>query len=200
LHHLSTLSHSGPLLAIFFFFFLLLSEGELIQMHWEGNPKIDPATYERIIHCKTACLFGAMTESAALIASRNPREIAEYKKFGEKLGRYFQVRDDYIDYFSSSGASGKKEMQDYERGLVTWPVIRMLEQRNGKVRKKIEKIWKDRSGLQSEMLELLADENVQKKSADYLKSELDSMLTFVEKHPPSSYRDTMSKTLSSLAL
>lgn len=198
LHHLSTLEHSRELLVIFSRTIRLLSEGELIQMEWEGNLKIPPKAYERIIYCKTGCLFGAMTESAAVLAGADSAR-AQYRAFGERLGRYFQVRDDYLDYFTPAKETGKKEMQDFERGLVTWPVMRLLETKKG-ADKILRDIWKDRKKNLKKMLGLLEERRIQESSRAYLKSELDSMLGFILKHPPSSFRDKMHSTLKTLEL
>ncbi len=199
LNHLSTLEHSRELLVVFSRTIRLLSEGELIQMEWEGNLKIPPKAYERIIYCKTACLFGAMTETAALLAGKPAAVQAEYRKFGERLGRYFQIRDDYLDYFTPAKETGKKEMQDFERGLVTWPVMRLLETKKG-VDVKLAAIWKDRRRSLPKMLDLIEERGIQNSARQYLKAELDAMLGFLAKHPASEYRDRMHKTLQSLAL
>ncbi|MCE9596710.1 MAG: polyprenyl synthetase family protein [Spirochaetia bacterium] len=200
LNHLSTLEQSRELLVIFSRTIRLLSSGELIQMEWEGNLKTTTKTYERVIYCKTGCLFGAMTESAALLAKKSPKEIAAYKQFGERLGRYFQIRDDYIDYFSDAKDTGKTEMQDYERGLITWPVLGLFEAGGSRARGAIKRIWKDRPGNLPQMLSLINEFQLKSKLRNVLKNELNELIAFVEKHPDSAYRDTLTSTLETLRL
>lgn len=197
LHHLSNLEHSQRLIGIFSGVIRQLSEGELIQMEYEGSLEIPEKMYERVIHCKTACLFGAMTETAALLAGREEAEQKKYRKFGERLGRYFQIRDDFIDYFQAAGQTGKKEMQDYERGLVTWPVI-LLRSRGRAVQKELAKIWKTRKASRPAMQSLISLHNIEDHARGILKSELAAMVSFVDTHPNSSYRKTMTETLLSL--
>lgn len=197
LHHLSKLEHSSQLISIFSGVIRQLSEGELIQMEYEGSLNIPEKMYERVIHCKTACLFGAMTETAALLAGRSAAEQAKYRKFGERLGRYFQIRDDFIDYFQSAGSSGKKEMQDFDRGLVTWPVI-LLRARGSKVKRRLAAVWKSRKASRNVMRSLLEEHSIESESRRILGAELGSMISFVHSHPESSFRKTMIDTLRTL--
>ncbi|MBL8018422.1 MAG: polyprenyl synthetase family protein [Leptospirales bacterium] len=198
LNHLSTLEQSKELLVIFSRTIRLLSSGELLQMEWEGNLKTTTKTYEQIIYCKTGCLFGAMTESAALLARKSSKEIAAYRQFGERLGRYFQIRDDYIDYFADAKDSGKTEMQDYERGLITWPVLKLFEAGGSKARGAITRIWKDRTANLPDMLRLMDELQLKSRLSRALETELNHLLAFAEKHPPSAYRDTLASTLAAL--
>jgi octaprenyl-diphosphate synthase len=197
LHHLSNLEHSERLISIFSGVIRQLSEGELIQMEYEGSLEIPEKAYERVIHCKTACLFGAMTETAALLAGRAAAEQKKYRMFGERLGRYFQIRDDFIDYFQPAGKSGKKEMQDFERGLVTWPVI-LLRAKGRAVKQELARIWKSRSASQGSMLSLIQKYSIESEARSILRGELASMISFVNAHPQSSYRNTMVDTLRTL--
>lgn len=200
LNHLATLSKSKELLVIFSRTIRLLSSGELLQMEWEGNLKTTSKIYERVIYCKTGCLFGAMTESAALLGGKSTKEIVAYRQFGERLGRYFQIRDDYIDYFSDARDSGKTEMQDYERGLITWPVLSLLDAGGSRVRGAITRIWKDRKKSSSEMMGLIQEFQLQTRLGRVLEKELDDLIAFVQKHPASAHRDTLASTLASLRI
>lgn len=199
LNHLAGLEHSGRLITVFSSVIRQLSEGELIQMQYEGQLDIPRKMYDRVIHCKTACLFGAMTETAALLAGRPAADQTRYRKFGEDLGRYFQIRDDFIDYFQDKDQSGKKHMQDFDRGLVTWPVI-LLRGRGRAVQKKLEQIWKNRKANKNVMRALIKEYAVEEEARSILSSELSSMIDFVNRHPPSRFRNTMAETLKTLSV
>lgn len=100
-----------------------LTVGELIQMEWEKNPDITLKTYHKIIYGKTASLFGSLTESAGILAGVSGQRLAEIRKFGVTLGILFQLKDDFIDYFSDDKKSGKTRFTDFRNGLFTWPAI-----------------------------------------------------------------------------
>lgn len=107
LDHLTTLKRSLPLLEVFTRAVRMLATSELLQMRWEKDLSISEKMYNRIIMGKTASLFGCMAESAAILADEgnSKKEREKYRQFGERLGRIFQIRDDYLDYYSDEKAS-----------------------------------------------------------------------------------------------
>ncbi len=109
-----------------------LSVGELIQMQWEKNPKIKMHEYNKIIFGKTASLFGAVCETAGVLAKSDTNLINRLRKFGIDMGMIFQIKDDYIDYFQSSENSGKVQMKDFLNGLFTYPII-VLKEKSSKL-------------------------------------------------------------------
>ncbi len=190
LDHLGTLEHSKQLLSVFTRVIRMLAVGELLQMQWESNLKIPEKAYERIIQGKTAGLFGAMTESAAIIAGHGEKEVLRHRDFGEKLGRIFQIRDDYLDYFGSEEINGKDLFQDFRRGLVTRPVIVLRSRLKGKDKKWLEQTWvSDERRESSENIEILTSlvekDQLEKRLALEIESEIDSLIKFLRKYPPS---------------
>ncbi|MBE7438238.1 MAG: polyprenyl synthetase family protein [Spirochaetales bacterium] len=180
LDHLRTLPGSQELLRIFTVVIRKLAVGELLQLQWESNIRLDRKTYEQIIHCKTGALFGAMTESAALLAAHS--SLKEYARFGEELGLLFQLRDDYLDYFPGKG-DGKPAFQDFKRGLVTFPFLLLLEER--KNRKELVRLFamEDREAALEELMPFLTT-RVQKTLAISIESKVHEAMHFVRRHPP----------------
>ncbi len=104
-----------------------LSVGELIQMEWEKNPKITFEIYTKIIYGKTGSLFQCISETAAILAGKDSKFIQNAGVFGKRLGIYFQMRDDYIDYFSIGDDTGKEMYKDFHNGLYTLPILKLRE-------------------------------------------------------------------------
>lgn len=105
-----------------------LSVSELLQMEWEKNPKLNFKIYNSIIYGKTASLFGACTESSAVLAGLENKERIRFKDFGIRLGLLFQKKDDCLDYFTDSKDSGKEFLKDFRNGLYTYPILVLREQ------------------------------------------------------------------------
>jgi len=180
LDHLRTLPGSQELLRIFTVVIRKLAIGELLQLQWESNLKLDLKTYEQIIHCKTAALFGAMAESAALLAAHS--SLKEYALFGDDLGFLFQLRDDYLDYFPGKD-DGKPPFQDFKRRLVTFPLLLLLEEPRN--RRDLARLFamEDREAAVSS-LEPFLTAKVQKELARRIETRVHEAMHFVRRHPP----------------
>ncbi|MCZ8156182.1 MAG: polyprenyl synthetase family protein [Leptospira sp.] len=118
-----------------------LSVSELLQMEWESNPKITLKIYDSIIFGKTASLFGACTESAGHLANLSKKECANLAEFGVRLGKLFQKKDDCLDYFFTSKDSGKEFLKDFHNGLYSYPILKLKESSNTKVKKQVDDLF-----------------------------------------------------------
>lgn len=98
-----------------------LSVSELLQMQ-HRNHKIDLEMYFKIIYGKTASLFQACCESAAIYNEQSPNEIIAAGEIGKEMGFIFQIRDDWLDYFDSKKLK-KEPYQDFINGLITYPIL-----------------------------------------------------------------------------
>lgn len=107
----------------------VISEGEVQQLVNAKNPQVTEANYLNVIYKKTAALFEAACESAALLAAASPTEIQATKSFGLHLGSAFQLVDDALDYEGDSEALGKNIGDDLAEGKPTLPLI--FAMRNG---------------------------------------------------------------------
>lgn len=104
----------------------ILCEGELLQGDCARRGNLTREEYFRIIHLKTAALFG-ISASAGALSVRAPRERVELmRRFGEALGEAFQIQDDLLDY-TRSAATGKPVNNDLREGKITLPLLAVLE-------------------------------------------------------------------------
>ena len=104
----------------------VLCEGELLQGDCARRQALTREDYFRIIHLKTAALFG-ISASAGALSVRAPRERVELmRRFGEALGDAFQIQDDLLDY-TRSAATGKPANNDLREGKITLPLLSVLE-------------------------------------------------------------------------
>ncbi len=209
LNHIASLEHSHELLRIFTRTVRMLSVGELIQMQYENDITAELNTYDQVILGKTGSLFGAMTESAAVIAGITGEELTVYRKFGEDLGRAFQIRDDYLDYFGTQEVLGKSPLQDYERGLVTRPVILLRNKLSGmKPGPDFEEFlarWPDENFRKSSegknyITGLLQRHGIDTQSRTETDSLLDGMTGFLSRYPDSSWKKDITAQLDKLRI
>jgi octaprenyl-diphosphate synthase len=96
-----------------------IAAGEVMQLMGSHDPDVDEARYLEVIRRKTAKLFEAAAQLAAVLSRQDKFEqrLAEY---GRHVGTAFQVVDDVLDY---SGDIGKSLGDDLAEGKVTLPLI-----------------------------------------------------------------------------
>jgi geranylgeranyl pyrophosphate synthase len=82
--------------------------------------------YDQRIHAKTASLFAAATESAAVLGGALDAEVSALRDYGRFLGMGFQIIDDVLDFQGNEGVLGKPVGSDLREGIVTLPTLHYL--------------------------------------------------------------------------
>ncbi len=108
----------------------IIAEGEVAQLAAANNIETTTEEYFTIIDGKTAALFGAASQVAAVLAERNRTEEEALAVYGRELGLAFQLVDDVLDYGGVSARLGKRVGDDFREGKVTLPVILALREAN----------------------------------------------------------------------
>ncbi len=83
--------------------------------------------YYQTIGNKTASLFAAAGESGAVLAEAPEEAVQSLKDYGYNLGMSFQIVDDILDFAGQKETLGKPTSSDLARGILTLPVIILLE-------------------------------------------------------------------------
>ena len=119
-----------------------IAEGEVLQLLNCHDPDTSEERYLEVIHSKTAKLFEAASELAAVICDRPSEEQQAMAKYGMHLGCAFQLIDDVLDYTSSAEEMGKNLGDDLAEGKPTLPLIYTMqngsEEQSKMVRESIE--------------------------------------------------------------
>ena len=82
--------------------------------------------YIDIIRKKTAILFIASAQAAAISANANNTQYEALTRFAEFLGICFQIKDDILDY-SPKANIGKPTLNDIREGKITLPLQHALK-------------------------------------------------------------------------
>jgi octaprenyl-diphosphate synthase len=107
----------------------VIAEGEVLQLMNAHDPDTTEQRYLEVIYRKTARLFQAGAEVAAVFANVSPERRAALAAYGRHLGTAYQLVDDVLDYRSSPAERGKNLGDDLAEGKPTLPLIHAL--RNG---------------------------------------------------------------------
>ena len=104
-----------------------IAEGEVMQLENIGNVRLTESEYMEIIRKKSALLFEASAETAAILSNSTPTLTKSLKTFGLHLGLAYQIIDDVLDYIGDSQLLGKNVGDDLAEGKLTLPLIYAME-------------------------------------------------------------------------
>jgi geranylgeranyl pyrophosphate synthase len=79
--------------------------------------------YMERIELKTASLYAACCQGAALLADAEPEHVAALGAYGTSLGLAFQITDDVLDVAGDEADFGKTVGRDLAEGMPTLPMI-----------------------------------------------------------------------------
>ena len=120
----------------------VIAEGEVLQLMNARDPGTTEQRYLEVIHRKTARLFQAGAEVAAVVCGAPPAVQQALARFGGHLGTAYQLVDDVLDYQSDPETRGKNLGDDLAEGKPTLPLIHALREADnataGLIREAIE--------------------------------------------------------------
>lgn len=120
-----------------------MSEGELLQLQKARSLNLKEDIYYEIIQNKTASLLASACAAGAWSSSNDEKISEQMRRFGEKTGMAFQIKDDLFDYASEN--VGKPTGNDIKEKKLTLPLIYTLNNIDSSTRRKIIYIVKNNS-------------------------------------------------------
>ncbi len=106
----------------------IIVNGELHQMHARHDYQQERSTYYQRIYAKTASLFTAATESAAVLSGLAESRVQDLKAYGYNLGMAYQIVDDILDFTGDEQSLGKPAGSDLGQGTLTLPFFYFMQQ------------------------------------------------------------------------
>lgn len=167
----------------------IISEGEVLQLSLKNKAIISEKDYFGIIGRKTAELFKAASQSAAVLSGVSNEVVKTAGDFAYSLGIAFQIQDDLLDYFGNKELTGKKIGKDFEEGKITLPLLRTIELTSNQNKKNILKLIskKDSSSL-SKVIEIIKGSGALKEVQEIRNSYIEDCLSKVSLFPDSIYK------------
>ena len=108
----------------------VIAEGEVLQLMNARDPDTTEARYFEVIQRKTAQLFQAGAEVAAVVSGAPLALQQALARYGKHLGTAYQLIDDVLDYQSDPETLGKNLGDDLAEGKPTLPLIHALRSGN----------------------------------------------------------------------
>ncbi len=104
-----------------------IAAGEVMQLMNVHDPDTSEEAYRQVIYRKTARLFEAGAQIAAVLCDRDAADEQAMMRYGQHLGTAFQLVDDALDYNASAEELGKNLGDDLAEGKATLPLIYAME-------------------------------------------------------------------------
>lgn len=103
-----------------------IAQGEVMQLMNCNDPDTTIESYLKVIYSKTARLFEAATQLAAVLTDQRKDIEVAMQSYGKHLGTAFQLIDDVLDYTSQSDSMGKQVGDDLAEGKPTLPLLHAM--------------------------------------------------------------------------
>jgi len=111
--------------------------GQMLDLIMENKERVTEEDYFEMIGLKTAMLFGTSFKMGALLGGADEYEQELFFKFGQLVGKSFQIQDDLLDL---TDEKGHKRGSDIRKGKHTLLMIKSKEKMNEKQIKIIKSV------------------------------------------------------------
>jgi octaprenyl-diphosphate synthase len=169
-----------------------IAAGEVLQLMNSGDPDTTEVRYLEVIYRKTARLFEAGAQIAAIAAHAPPDIEAALTRYGKHLGIAFQLIDDALDYRGDDAELGKNVGNDLAEGKPTLPLIHALRHGDSATAKMIrDAIEQGGTENQAPILAVIESTGGLDYTARLAESEAELALEALVQVPASPYRDAL---------
>lgn len=174
-----------------------ISEGEVLQLVNQHNVSASEQDYMNVIHNKTAILFAAACQSAAILAGVESTVQSSMHRFGLEVGMAFQLIDDVLDYNGNSEELGKNIGDDLAEGKPTLPLIYVMQHGDQAQKQLIAQAVKD-GGLEhlQEIISIVRDSGALEYTRQCAEQCIETAMSCLEAVPESSYKEGLRQVAS----
>ena len=172
----------------------VIAEGEVRQLELQNKKSFIYQDYLNVITAKTAILFAAAAESAAVLANRSSSQARIMHEFGLNLGIAFQIIDDVLDYSADAKKIGKNLGDDFYEQKITLPIILLYEQSDSNGKTDIARIFNKDDPQKNDLNFILSElnsKNIFARCLDQARSHIDQALHSLSAFPENEYRQVL---------
>lgn len=170
----------------------IISEGEVMQLMYAGDPATSEARYLDVIRCKTAELFKAATELGAVTSQASDDVCHKMASFGLHLGMAYQITDDILDFTADSDTMGKNVGDDLAEGKPTLPLIYAMQHGSTEQTNIIRDAITNKSAEQLTIIQnIIQDTNALDYCRQLAEREAKAAIQCLSVLPASDYRDAL---------
>ena len=176
----------------------LLTEGEILQGHFNRNRSVTLDDYVEIVKRKTASLFQTGAKVGAYLAGANPALVDETERYGLNMGIAFQMIDDILDVVGHPDLLGKPTGMDLRDGNPALPIIFAIKAGDAEVNAAFDTENPSEGQITAALNSIKRGSAIQE-AKSLSKRYAEEALKSIKKLPPSRYRNGL-KTLVQLII
>jgi geranylgeranyl diphosphate synthase type I len=136
---------------------ILMIEGQYLDLTFEQRTDVSVDEYLAMVERKTGAMMGVSLSIGAMLAGASAEQADALDRAGKRLGRCFQMRDDWLGIWADPDALGKPTDADIRRRKKSFPILHTLAHAPANARRELMEIY--RPNLATEAADL-ADEQV----------------------------------------
>ena len=121
---------------------LRMIEGQYLDLTFEERLDVELDEYLRMVERKTGAMMGVSLAIGAALAGGSAQQADALQRAGERLGRCFQIRDDWLGVWGDAAALGKSTQSDIRRKKKSFPVLWTLRNAPSPVRRSLLDAWR----------------------------------------------------------
>ncbi|MGE0544951.1 MAG: polyprenyl synthetase family protein [Dehalococcoidia bacterium] len=105
---------------------LTMIEGQALDIGFETQEHVTEDEYLDMIARKTGALIARSISIGAVFGGASPEQLPAFERYGNLIGRIFQVRDDVLGIWGEEAVTGKSTTSDIRRKKQSLPIVYAL--------------------------------------------------------------------------
>jgi geranylgeranyl diphosphate synthase, type I len=117
-----------------------LCEGQVMDMEFESRNDVTVEEYMKMISLKTGALFSTSAYLGGLAADLDQSQLSSLERYGQNLGKAFQIIDDILGLVGEESKFGKPIGSDLKAGKKTFLILYALDNLSDADRKDLQEL------------------------------------------------------------
>ena len=120
---------------------MLMIEGQYLDLTFEQRMDVQVEEYLAMVERKTGAMMGVSLSIGATLAGATSEQADALDRAGKRLGRCFQMRDDWLGIWADPDALGKPTDADIRRRKKSFPILYTLSHAPAETRRALVEIY-----------------------------------------------------------
>ena len=117
-------------------------EGQYLDLTFEQRTDVSADEYLAMVERKTGAMMGVSLAIGAILAGASATQADALNRAGKRLGRCFQMRDDWLGIWADPDALGKPTDADIRRRKKSYPILYTLANAPADARRELMQIYR----------------------------------------------------------